>query len=55
MTKLEKETRHQLYVFIKKKKKKKLGEIPDNSAGIHLHADMTCQLSYYTVQLQARH
>ena len=53
MTKLEKETRHQLYVFIKIKKK--LGEIPDNSAGIHLHADMTCQLSYYTVQLQARH
>ena len=24
----------------------------DNSARIHLHAGMTCQLSYYTVQLQ---
>ena len=27
----------------------------DNSARIHLHAGMTCQLSYYTVQLQAWH
>ena len=47
MTKLEKETRQQLYVFIKN------DEIPDNSARIHLHAGMTFQLSYHTVQLQA--
>ena len=26
-----------------------------NRARIHLHAGMTCQLSYYTVQLQAWH
>ena len=50
MTKLKKETRQQLYVFFKKKK---LGEMRDNSARIHLHAGMTRQLSYYTVQLQA--
>ena len=42
MTKLEKETRQQLYVFIKKK----LSEIRDNSARIYLHAGMSCQLSY---------
>ena len=42
MTKLEKETRQQLYVFIKK-----LSEIRANSARIHLHAGMSCQLSYY--------
>ena len=49
MTKLEKETKQQLYVFIKN------DEIPDNSARIHLHAGMTFQLSYHTVQLQAWH
>ena len=43
MTKLEKETRQQLYVFIKKK----LSGIRDNSARIYLHAGMSCQLSYY--------
>ena len=42
MTKLEKETRQQLYVFIKK-----LSEIRANSARIHLHVGMSCQLSYY--------
>ena len=42
MTKLEKETRQQLYVFIKK-----LSQIRANSARIHLHAGMSCQLSYY--------
>ena len=47
--KIEKETKHQLNVFIEKK----LVEMRDNSARIHLHAGMTCQLSYYTVQLQA--
>ena len=51
ITKLEKETKHQLNVFIEKK----LVEMRDNSARIHLHAGMTCQLSYYTVQLQAWH
>ena len=51
MTKLKKETRQQLYVFFKKK----LGEMRDNSARIHLHAGMTRQLSFYTVQLQAWH
>ena len=50
MTKLKKETRQQLYVFFKKKK---LGEMRDNRAIIHLHAGMTRQLSFYTVQLQA--
>ena len=49
MTKLDKETRQQLYVFIKN------DEIPDNSTRIHLHAGMTCQLSFHTVQLQAWH
>ena len=43
MTKLEKETRQPLYVFIKI-----LSEIRDNSARIRLHAGMSCQLSYYT-------
>ena len=42
MTKLEKETRQQLYVFIKK-----LSEIRASSARIHLHVGMSCQLSYY--------
>ena len=38
---------------IKRFHEKKLVEMRDNSARIHLHAGMTCQLSYYTVQLQA--
>ena len=39
MTKSEKETRQQLYVFVEEKK---LGETRDKSARIHLHTGMTC-------------
>lgn len=41
MTETEKETGHQLYVFIKKKKNSLLGKMQDNIA-LHMHAGMTC-------------
>ena len=58
MTKFEKETRHRLYFFIKKKHY--LDDIRDNSSCtwcvLSTYTGMTCelslQLSYYTVQLQ---
>lgn len=65
MTKLEKETRHRLYVSLKKKKKQKkssqLGKMRDSSGRawrvLSTYTSMTCylslQLSYFTVNLQA--
>lgn len=41
MTETEKETGHQLYVFIKKKNNSLLGKMQDNIA-LHMHAGMTC-------------
>ena len=61
MTKFEKETKYRLYVFVKKKNKKKTKkqtkkQLTRRYARLYImftYTGMTCQLSYYTVQLQA--
>ena len=52
MTKSEKETRQQLYVFVEEKK---LGETRDNSARIHLHTGMTCHCPVTSMTLTLRY
>ena len=57
MTKFEKETRYRLYDFVKKKQKQKQKkQLTRRYARLYImftYTGMTCQLSYYTVQLQA--
>ena len=54
MTETEKETGHQLYIFIKKNNNSLLSKMQDNSA-LHRHDMLTVPLTVliYTVQLQA--